>query len=118
MKSQSQSEVVLTIRSNSGRMRPKILESCHSTWVFDPENMRFRRQLKDVTVGGCPVTTQWRPYYRLVEGGDAFTVELNESGTRRITCAFHTEPCLEREVGAISQPAVKDNWLASISSAS
>ena len=47
-----------------------VLESCHSTWVFDPERRRFRRILKGGEVEERPVTTPWRTYYGLeYEGG-------------------------------------------------
>ena len=38
-----------------------IFESCHATWIFDTEAMRFRRMLKGVEADGHPVVTQWRP---------------------------------------------------------
>ena len=55
------------------------LESCHSTWIIDPDRMRFRRILKDVSVDGHAVTTNWRPYYHFHfdPQGETFTVSLN-----------------------------------------
>jgi len=76
-------------------MQPVILESCHSTWVFDPQRMEFCRILRHVVVGGTRVTTQWRRYYRLVEDSRTFAVELDPSGTRRLRCFHHAENCRE-----------------------
>jgi hypothetical protein len=73
------------------------LESCHSTWVFDQNRMRFRRVLKDTEVGGQPVATGWRPYSRLETppGSETFTVYLNPAGTRMIRTWRHTADCRE-----------------------
>jgi len=71
-----------------------VLESCHSTWLFDPENRRFSRILK-----GHPaepsVATTWRSYHRLVvnPGSDAFVVFLDPSGTRLLRSWRHTAHC-------------------------
>jgi hypothetical protein len=76
---------------------PLLFESCHSTWVFDTEAMRYRRILKGIEVDDHRVATEWRPYYGLVLGGDseAFTVLLNPEGTRMIRSWRHTRDCLE-----------------------
>jgi hypothetical protein len=73
------------------------IESCHSTWVFDEDRMRFRRILKDTEVGGQPVTTGWRPYSRLEAppGSQTFTVYLNAAGTRMLRTWRHTADCQE-----------------------
>jgi hypothetical protein len=44
---------------HTGYMKPEPLtiESCHSTWIFDTDRMRFRRILKGTEVGGQPVVT-------------------------------------------------------------
>jgi len=72
-----------------------IVESCHSTWIFDAERMRFRRVLKDVTVGFRPVATGWRPYSQLQFDplGETFTVLLTPDGSRRIRTRHHAYPC-------------------------
>ena len=71
------------------------IESCHSTWVFDEDRMRFRRVLKDTEVGGKPVATGWRPYARLSAPPDSetFTVYLNAAGTRMLRTWRHTVDC-------------------------
>jgi hypothetical protein len=40
-----------------------VLESCHSTWIFDTEKMRFRRVLKGLALDAHAATTAWRAYY-------------------------------------------------------
>lgn len=78
-------------------MEPLVLESCHSTWVFDGERMRFRRILKGIEVDEKPVFTDWRPYYGLEvnEVSEAFTVLLNPAGTRLIRSWRHSDNCPE-----------------------
>jgi hypothetical protein len=73
------------------------LESCHSTWIIDPDRMRFRRILKDVSVEGHAVTTNWRPYYHFQfdPQGETFTVSLNPDGSRRIQSWRHNEDCVQ-----------------------
>lgn len=65
------------------------LESCHSTWYFQPVRMRFRRQLKGIGLAG--VCTDWRPYYgvRFDDEFDRFTVFLNRDGTRLLSSWSH-----------------------------
>jgi hypothetical protein len=76
-------------------MEPTILESCHSTWIFDPAGRRFRRVLKGTAVAGGPVSTGWRPYWRLVldPRTETFTVVLNAEGTRLLRSWRHTARC-------------------------
>lgn len=77
------------------RVDPLVFESCHSTWLFDAEHMRFRRILKGVVVGEHRVTTQWRAYYGLEVDGEteSFTVLLNPEGTRLLRSWRHTHDC-------------------------
>jgi len=71
------------------------LESCHSTWIFDPDHMRFRRILKDIEVGDHAVSTEWRPYahLHLESASESFTVFLNPEGSRLIRSWRHTHDC-------------------------
>lgn len=71
------------------------LDSCHSTWIFDPRRLRFRRILKGVAFKGRPVFTQWRPYSQLQLDfeGEGFTVYLNPARTRLIRSWRHTRDC-------------------------
>jgi hypothetical protein len=71
-----------------------VLESCHSTWLFDTSDRRFCRVLKGPHIGSA-VTTEWRPYDRLVlqDDSDAFVVFLDASGTRLLRSWRHTARC-------------------------
>lgn len=63
-----------------------ILESCHSTWIFDTEHREFRRILKGMEVADRPVTTEWPSYsdLHLDPWTETFTVYLNATHTRQI----------------------------------
>ena len=71
-----------------------ILESCHSTWLFEPEHRRFRRVLKGLDLDATHGSTNWRDYHSLeLDESDGFVVLLNERGTRLIRSWRHTEHC-------------------------
>jgi hypothetical protein len=72
-----------------------VVDSCHSTWIFEPRQLRFCRIVKGVEVGRRRVSTQWRPYRDLEidERRGAFTVYLDEERTRLIRSWRHTEGC-------------------------
>jgi hypothetical protein len=76
-------------------MVPLVFESCHSTWIFDVDTMRFRRIVKGLGKEGHPVATQWRPFFGLEFSPDSesFTVHLNESGTKLIQSWRHLGDC-------------------------
>jgi hypothetical protein len=76
-------------------METIILESCHSTWVIDPDRMRFRRILKQIEVGHEAVATDWRPYFEFHfdPQGESFTVFLDPDGMHRIRSWRHTQDC-------------------------
>jgi hypothetical protein len=73
----------------------RVLESCHSIWIFEPERMRFRRVPRGTRLDMPSPESDWTPYYRLeVEpSSGAFAVALNESGTRVLRSWLHIEPC-------------------------
>jgi hypothetical protein len=73
------------------------LESCHSTWVFEPDRMRFRRILRGGDAGQRAVATEWRTYYglELKEDSEGFTVALNPAGTQLVRSWRHTHDCLQ-----------------------
>ena len=75
-------------------MEPLVIESCHSTWVFDTERHRFRRLLKGLEVSNERPATEWRTYeaLELVPGSDAFLVVLNPEGTRLLRSWRHLGP--------------------------
>jgi hypothetical protein len=72
-----------------------VLDSCHSTWLFDVAGRRFRRVLKGLDLEPNLAATDWRPYERLelAEGSEAFVVVLNAAGTRRIRSWRHVDGC-------------------------
>jgi len=71
-----------------------VVESCHSTWLFDETDRRFSRIVKGAHEGSA-VVTDWRPYDRLVlaDDSDAFVVFLDSSGTRLLRSTRHTTHC-------------------------
>lgn len=71
-----------------------VLESCHSTWLFDTKERRFCRVLKGPHIASS-VATGWREYDRLVlhPDSDAFVVFLDASGTRVLRSWRHTSRC-------------------------
>jgi len=74
------------------------LESCHSTWIFDPRQLRFCRILRGVAVAGRRISTEWRPYWELeIDPHERnFTVSLNEARTRFVRSSIHTSDCAVR----------------------
>jgi len=91
-------------------VEPVVLESCHSTWVFDPERSRFRRILRGGDVEERQVATQWRAYYGLEfkDDSEAFTVLLNPAGTQLIQSWRHTQNCLQCGSHVTGQLSVDD----------
>lgn len=77
--------------------RELVLESCHSTWVFDTLRKHFRRVLKCVDGGAHRVPTAWRPYHDLVldETSETFVVVLNPEGTRLLRSWRHLSHCAQ-----------------------
>ena len=73
---------------------PLVVESCHSRWIFDAKNRRFRRVLKGPHLVQ-PVSTEWRAFDRLVfsEDSDAFLVFLDALGSRVLRSWRHVGPC-------------------------
>ena len=78
-------------------MGPIVFESCHSTWLFDTEAMRFRRILKGVEANAHPVATQWRDFHglELDEESESFTVLLNPEHTKLLRSWRHTHNCTQ-----------------------
>ena len=62
------------------------LESSNSIWLFDIERMRFRRVPRGTDPNSPAPAAEWQPYFGLeVEPATgAFTVALNDDGTRRL----------------------------------
>jgi hypothetical protein len=87
-----------------------VVDSCHSTWLFDAAAKRFRRILKGLDVDPALAATDWRAYERLEfsEGSDAFIVLLNEAGTRRIRSWRHVDGCAQCEGERTNELSVED----------
>jgi hypothetical protein len=83
-----------TVFDSSDEDRFLVVESCHSTWLFDETDRRFSRIVKGVREGPR-VMTAWRPYDRLVltHNSDAFVVFLDPTGTRLLRSTRHTAHC-------------------------
>jgi hypothetical protein len=95
MQSQHNRSPIEASRGNDQRMEPLVLQSCHSTWIFDTEKMRFRRLLKGIDVENHQATTGWRPYFGLDIDpvSESFVVLLNPDGTRLLRSWRHVESC-------------------------
>lgn len=87
-----------------------VLDSCHSTWLFDAAAKRFRRILKGLDVDPALAATDWRSYERLefAEGSDAFVVVLNPAGTRRIRSWRHVDGCDQCEGEQTAELSLED----------
>ena len=74
---------------------PMVLESCHSTWIFDTGRMRFRRILKGLDLDARQASTAWRDYFGLELDplSESFVVMLNPEGTRPLRSWRHVERC-------------------------
>lgn len=86
---------MIMLMQSSEASSPTILESCHSTWVFDTERMRFRRILKGLDMDARTASTAWRPYFglELDPVSESFVVLLNPEGTRLLRSWRHVEHC-------------------------
>ncbi len=69
------------------------IESAHSLWLFDRERRRFRRLPPDADVDAPALDTDWEPYFALEidDATGAFTVTLNEDGTRLLRAFRKTD---------------------------
>ena len=76
-------------------MESTVIESCHSTWIFDNDNARFRRVLKGIETSGGQASTAWRPFYGMEvdPGSESFVVLLNPEGTRLLRSWRHVDHC-------------------------
>lgn len=83
------------MRVETSSETPVILESCHSTWLFDPARMRFRRILKGLDLDARNASTAWRPYFGLELDpiSESFVVLLNPEGTRLLRSWRHVQHC-------------------------
>jgi hypothetical protein len=72
-----------------------VIESCHSTWLFDTERRRFRRVLKGLDLDVEEASTAWRPYDRLDldSRSDSFMVIVEPAGSRALRAWRHVAGC-------------------------
>lgn len=84
------------------RSRPLVIESCNSTWLFDAERHRFRRVPRGSSLDLPPPASDWQSYFALEMDppSEAFTVVLNEAGTRLLRSWRHGERC--EQCGTVS----------------
>ncbi len=87
-----------------------VLESCHSTWIFDTDHMRFRRILKGLNLQSGEASTAWRPYFglHLDPGSESFVVLLNPEGSRLLRSWRHVEHCAQCGGEATAELSVGD----------
>jgi hypothetical protein len=87
-----------------------VLESCHSTWIFDPRRLEFCRILKGVEVASRSVVTKWRPYsqVQLDPEAEGFTVYLNAAGTRLIRSWRHATNCTQCGASDTAELSLQD----------
>jgi hypothetical protein len=73
----------------------RVLESCHSLWIFEPGRGRFRRVPRGTRRGKPPQANEWTPDYRLEldASSGAFSVGLNADDTRVLRSWLHADPC-------------------------
>jgi hypothetical protein len=73
----------------------RVLESCHSLWIFEPERGRFRRVPRGTRLDMPSPENEWTPYYRLEldTTSGAFSVGLNPDDTRVLRSWLHADPC-------------------------
>jgi hypothetical protein len=68
------------------------IDSAHSTWLFDTEEMRFARLPRGVDPQSFALEREWRPYFGLeIETSGAFTVALNPERTKLLR-AWREDP--------------------------
>jgi hypothetical protein len=86
---------MITEVETSAPEAPLVLESCHSTWLFDTDRMRFRRILKGLDLDARNASTAWRPYFglELDPVSESFVVLLNPEGTRLLRSWRHVNHC-------------------------
>ena len=97
-----------------GGMAIRVLESCHSIWIFDPGRMRFRRVPRGTRLDMPSPESEWTRYYRLElePSSGAFALALNEDDTRVLRSWLHIEPCRHcagDQTGELSLDAIRRN---------
>src|SRR5580704_19450537 len=87
-----------------------IIESCHSTWIIDMENSRFRRVVKGSEHRTSPASTEWQACYgvEIDPLSESFVVLLNPEGTRLLRSWRHVEHCSQCGGEATSELSLRD----------
>src|SRR2546423_9242441 len=72
----------------------RVLESCHSLWIFEPDRGRFRRVPRGTRLDMPSPENEWTAYYRLEldTSSGPFSVGLNPDDTRVLRSWLHVEP--------------------------
>jgi hypothetical protein len=80
------------------------LESSNSIWLFESERMRFRRVPRGTDPDSPSSPHDWQPYFGLEVEPDtgAFTVALNEDGTRRLRAVRVEAPTRDDRTSEVS----------------
>ena len=83
----------------------QVIESCNSTWVFDPPRMRYRRVPKGTAIDVPAAADDWQSYFSLELDSDtgAFVVALNEAGTHLLRSYRHHVPCPHCDADATAE---------------
>ena len=91
-------------------MEEIIIESCHSTWIIDMENSRFRRLVKGSSHHATPASTEWQACYgvEIDPLSESFVVLLNPEGTRLLRSWRHVEHCAQCGGEATSELSLRD----------
>jgi hypothetical protein len=75
-----------------GLLSHRRIESAHSTWLFDTEQMRFARLPRGIDPSSVGLDSEWRDYFGLeIETSGAFTVALNREHTKLLR-AWREDP--------------------------
>jgi hypothetical protein len=74
-----------------------VIESCNSTWLFDPGQRLFCRVPRGTAIEVPPPRSRWEPYFALDVDphSESFVVILNEAGTRLLRSWRHVERCAQ-----------------------
>ena len=101
-----------TVEALVNGMSVRVLESCHSLWIFEPERGRFRRVPRGTRLDMPSPENEWTPYYRLEldASSGAFSVGLNPDDTRVLRSWLHVDPCRHcssDQTGELSFDAVR-----------
>jgi hypothetical protein len=95
---------------DTGDVDEIVIESCHSTWVIDMQNSRFRRIVKGSNHRTSPASTEWQPCYgvEIDPLSESFVGLLNPEGTRLLRSWRHVEHCAQCGGEATSELSLRD----------